>query len=713
MLFGTRSHIRALAQVQTVYLNYFGLSEASFSITPDPQYLFLSEQHREALAHLLYGAGENGGFVMLTGEVGTGKTTICRAFLEQTPVEVDVALVLNPAMTAIELMHAICQEFGLAVPAANVSIKGLVDRLNAFLLDAHARGRHPVLMIDEAQNLCPRVLEQVRLLTNLETSKHKLLQIFLIGQPELREVLASPELRQLNQRITARFHLSPLSARETAAYVDHRIAIAGVERPLFTAAALREVYRRSRGVPRLINLICDRSLLGAAVTRRMQVSPAIVRRAARELLGAPRPAPKGRRRSPIIASAAAAVLALAVGAWIGASGLVQGVQQRVEQTQDLWAALQEAPDPVADAQEATANDAEAARAKLASSDGEGPAVGDEAAGELLASADAEAQDSADADGVTGSRSSSGASSGAIAGTSSGAVSGAISGAESAAGLGANSGSDAGSSDSGAAEGSGNDGSLASTIPDGSDAPARADGSSRPARAGLGPVGADDDDAVIPRIALARAALQVPEVAAADLPELTLDPGSPVPALVRRWGYEAEADVDCGGLSEHGLDCERVKSRWSDLRLLDRPAALRLQLDGESRYVLVTALDDEYAILQRDERLGRVPIATLDERWSGDVLMLWRIPPGGARMIGPGTAGEAVRWLREQLAALPDAPLSDVTSPTYDSDLREAVRAFQAGRGLAVDGIAGPRTLVMLNNALADSAIPRLSQSPTP
>ena len=268
-----------------MYLNYFGLSEASFSITPDPQYLFLSEQHREALAHLLYGAGENGGFVLLTGEVGTGKTTICRAFLEQTPEQVEVALVLNPAMTAIELMHAICQEFGVATPDHEDSVKVLVDRLNSFLLDAHARGRHPVVVIDEAQNLRPRVLEQVRLLTNLETSKQKLLQIFLIGQPELREVLASRELRQLNQRITARFHLSPLSTRETAAYVDHRIAVAGVQRPLFSAAALREVHRHSRGVPRLINLICDRSLLGAAVSRRMQVTPSIVRRAAHELLG--------------------------------------------------------------------------------------------------------------------------------------------------------------------------------------------------------------------------------------------------------------------------------------------------------------------------------------------------------------------------------------------------------------------------------------------
>ncbi|MCF7985287.1 MAG: AAA family ATPase, partial [Thiohalocapsa sp.] len=254
-----------------MYPRYFGLKEASFSITPDPHYLFLSEQHREALAHLLYGAGDGGGFVLLTGEVGTGKTTVCRAFLEQLPSDVDVALVLNPAMTATELLHAICDEFRLDVPAAEQSVKALVDRLNGYLLDVHARGRRPVLIIDEAQNLRPKVMEQIRLLTNLETTKHKLLQIFLIGQPELRQMLASPDLRQLNQRITARFHLRPLGVRETAAYVDHRIAVAGVDRPLFTAAALREVHRRSGGVPRLINLLCDRALLGAAVSRQMQV----------------------------------------------------------------------------------------------------------------------------------------------------------------------------------------------------------------------------------------------------------------------------------------------------------------------------------------------------------------------------------------------------------------------------------------------------------
>lgn len=270
-----------------MYADYFGLKEASFSITPDPQYLYLSQRHREALAHLLYGADGNGGFVQLTGEVGTGKTTICRAFMEQIPEQVDLALILNPALTVVELLQAICQEFHIPLVRDETSRMILVDKLNRYLLEAHANGRRPVLMIDEAQNLAPEVLEQLRLLTNLETSKHKLLQIFLIGQPELQEMLQRQELRQLAQRITARYHLTPLNESETAEYIRHRLAVAEVERPLFNRPALRQIHKLSGGVPRLINMLCDRALLGAFATHRQTVDAAIVKRAANELQGAP------------------------------------------------------------------------------------------------------------------------------------------------------------------------------------------------------------------------------------------------------------------------------------------------------------------------------------------------------------------------------------------------------------------------------------------
>ena len=269
-----------------MYLSFFGLNEKPFAITPDPRYLYLSERHAEALAHLLYGINEAGGFVQLTGEVGTGKTTIVRSLLAQTPKNAEIALILNPRMTAPEFLLTICEEIGIGVPDSSTeSLKDLVDVLSHYLLRAHGAGRRVVLVVDEAQNLAPAVLEQVRLLTNLETNTQKLLQIILIGQPELRELLGRNELRQLAQRITGRYHLHPLSRDETVAYVRHRLRVAGATNDIFSAAALSEIYRLSVGVPRVINVICDRALLGAYSMDRHRVTATLVRHAASEVFG--------------------------------------------------------------------------------------------------------------------------------------------------------------------------------------------------------------------------------------------------------------------------------------------------------------------------------------------------------------------------------------------------------------------------------------------
>ncbi|MDB6012692.1 MAG: ral secretion pathway protein [Gammaproteobacteria bacterium] len=269
-----------------MYLSFFGLNEKPFAITPDPRYLYLSERHAEALAHLLYGITEAGGFVQLTGEVGTGKTTIVRSLLAQTPKNAEIALILNPRMTAPEFLLTICEEIGIGVPDSSTeSLKDLVDVLSHYLLRAHGAGRRVVLVVDEAQNLAPSVLEQVRLLTNLETNTQKLLQIILIGQPELRELLGRNELRQLAQRITGRYHLHPLSRDETAAYVRHRLRVAGATNDIFSAAALSEIYRLSVGVPRVINVICDRALLGAYSMDSHRVTSTLVRHAASEVFG--------------------------------------------------------------------------------------------------------------------------------------------------------------------------------------------------------------------------------------------------------------------------------------------------------------------------------------------------------------------------------------------------------------------------------------------
>lgn len=299
-----------------MYLDYYGLREPPFSITPDPRYVFLSERHRDALAHLLYGIGKggSGGFVQLTGEVGTGKTTLCRLLLEQLPENTRVALVLNPKLSPVELVETVCEELKLPIEGKRGSLKALTDTLNAFLLDAYAEGLRVVLIVDEAQNLSIESLEQVRLLTNLETPTQKLLQIILLGQPELRTLLERPDLRQLAQRITARYHLTPLDAAETEAYVRHRMAVAGCKRVPFSRLGLKALYQRSGGIPRLVNIIADRALMAGYAREQDSIGERLVDRAADETL--PGHARYWLRRYGRWAAAAALLLALAAGfAW--------------------------------------------------------------------------------------------------------------------------------------------------------------------------------------------------------------------------------------------------------------------------------------------------------------------------------------------------------------------------------------------------------------
>lgn len=269
-----------------MYAEYFGLKEAPFSISPDPHYFYISQGHREALAHLMYGVKVDGGFVLLTGEVGTGKTTVCRCLLEQIPENCEIAFILNPKLSSVELLAAICDEFGVPYPAGTGSIKDLVDRLNNFLLTIHAKDRRAILIIEEAQNLSVEVLEQIRLLTNLETSQRKLLQIIMLGQPELRELLARPELRQLSQRITARYHLGPLTKKEISAYVHYRLSVAGLVRgELFPRPVIKKLSRLTGGVPRLLNIICDRALLGTYIQGKEKIDKRTLVDAATEVSG--------------------------------------------------------------------------------------------------------------------------------------------------------------------------------------------------------------------------------------------------------------------------------------------------------------------------------------------------------------------------------------------------------------------------------------------
>lgn len=268
-----------------MYKDYFGFRELPFSIAPDPKYLYLSGQHREALAHLLYGVGDQGGFVLLTGEVGTGKTTVCRSLLEQLPEHCDLAYVVNPRQSVTELLRSICDEFGIYYYYEGQGENYLVDLINEFLLNLHAKGRNAILLIDEAQNLSVEVLEQLRLLTNLETNQKKLLQLILIGQPELKEMLSQQALRQLGQRITARFHLEALSLADAEHYISHRLELAAFRGTLFDPKAIRLIHARSRGIPRLINVICDRCLLAAYSSNANIIDSQLANSAMVEVLG--------------------------------------------------------------------------------------------------------------------------------------------------------------------------------------------------------------------------------------------------------------------------------------------------------------------------------------------------------------------------------------------------------------------------------------------
>ncbi|WP_455206027.1 AAA family ATPase [Kaarinaea lacus] len=247
----------------------------------------MSERHREALAHLVYGVSSDGGFILLTGEVGTGKTTISRCLLDQIPENSNIAMILNPKLLAGELLATICDELHIKYPDGNTSIKVFIDCIFEYLLEQNAQGRKTVVIIEEAQNLTPDVLEQLRLLTNLETNQRKLMQIIMLGQPELLDILAQPELRQLEQRITARYHLMPLTQKETIDYVNHRLGVAGARErdPIFTLAALKKIYKYSSGVPRKINLLCDRALLGAYVHNVKTVDAKTVKKSVKEVVG--------------------------------------------------------------------------------------------------------------------------------------------------------------------------------------------------------------------------------------------------------------------------------------------------------------------------------------------------------------------------------------------------------------------------------------------
>jgi general secretion pathway protein A len=683
-----------------MYWEYFELEENPFSISPDPRYLYMSKRHQEALAHLVYGVSEGGSFVLLTGEVGTGKTTVCRCLIEELPDSVELAFILNPRVDEVELLATICDEFAIPTPRHGPTLKLLVDRLNERLLEAHARGRRAVLMIDEAQNLSPAVLEQVRLLTNLETTTQKLLQIVLVGQPELNDLLKRKGLRQLDQRITARYHLEPLSRRETAGYIAHRVGVAGVTHEIFTSAAVHTIYRRSGGTPRLINTICDRCLLGAYAEDRQRVGTRLVRGAASEVLGV-----QARRRGAPRWLAGAAAGAVVVAAVV-ADPLGLGLPARLgygppahEVAAVAPFAVQDdavsRPPPAAEAPEA-AQPASPEPATLRPEDrgDEPPAllppppppVGEpEASGrDGAAASDSVAENVTPAD---------------PAGTE--VFEAAL---------------------------------FAAAEPVAPPAPPAAPSPTVVAPTEESPVGPPIDRgppsaavdgepaaAEAPPMEVAALAAPLPVAETTDRPaegpsvlaDLLERPGTlgdmeaALTSLFRRWGFDygqLGGVTPCRKARYANLRCLQGRTTWHELRLADRSAVIALRVpDGRRVHAALVHLGDDDAVLEIDGREMETTVAELSPLWSGDFLLLWRPPPLFVREMREGHDGEDVAWLAELHGETP----GQTQNTLFDAALLDRLRSFQRDRGLLVDGIAGPRTIIQINTSAGVPDLPTL------
>ncbi|MBI5719938.1 MAG: AAA family ATPase [Burkholderiales bacterium] len=627
-----------------MYAEFFGLSKDPFSIAPDPRFLFMSEKHREALAHLLYGVGGGGGFVLLTGEIGAGKTTVCRAFLEQIPKHCDVAYIFNPKLTVTELLQSVCEEFHIALPerqaengrsgkgggSASLTVKDYVDAINRFLLAAHAAGRSAVLIIDEAQSLAAEVLEQLRLLTNLETHERKLLQIILIGQPELRDMLSSPGLEQLAQRVIARCHLGALTAGETVRYVQHRLAVAGSSGGTtvpFDPEAMSRLFQLTSGVPRRINLLAGRAMLGAYAHGHNQVDRQTVEQAAREVFDV-------RRGGGARAAAARAGADGRAARSGGSSGSGSG----------------------------------GGRSRPAPFAGSGPMR----EGGLLVPGHwtPRLAFAVAAGGVIGLALALGIGAWAFRDAWLGGAAGA------ATGLAAASAPAAKASAGGAVAAA--SGVMASASSPASSPSAVASGVVAGSASAAGPAEVRQDD---PAMLLAAA---------------WADEASAWRALATAWKTPlGEGDVCGRAAAAAGLACFRTRGGLAAVRQLGRPGLVLLRQRDEPPVVaLLVALDEHGATLQTAGRHWKLGFAALASVWKGDFATLWRTPPGwrefSAAASAPALPASTRAWVNERLAG---AGVGDATQP-----MRERIWAYQVAQGLPPDGRLGPLTMMQLGRS---------------
>ena len=644
-----------------MYTAYYGFSEKPFNITPDPKFVFLSRQHREALAHLLYGIRERGGFIEITGEIGAGKTTLCRTLLGHLDDDTSAALIFNPDLTATELLQSINEELG--IPIEGVSKKALVNALNTHLLAEREKDRNVVLIIDEAQDLQPSVLEQIRLLSNLETDTEKLIQIVLMGQPELREILARPELKQLNQRITVRYHLASLDREETARYIEHRLDVAGgANKVRFTANALRSIHRRTRGIPRLINVLCDRCLLAGFSAGVKTIAPALVTASLREIKGMPVKGAMHRSRPLVKSLAAVVVILVAVGGFVlfdreespRTEGNRLGLNPEAAQFPAETTVLIQSGSPLHAAERisSTTPDAPPADRSLPLMNGKVSPLADEPEEEdRLEKLDHRGQDGARWKGVDV-------------------------GPQVPIPL--------------------KEGFLEEEAPSSMETLRTREGDVPGSSANI--------------IRSARAYL------------LSLSPRESLEGSLRaistQWSVKTPLDLPYSGPvsanlnqfdSATGLEHLPAFGNLGLLRVLDLPALLEINLPGEQepRFLALTKIHGDFGVFSPwDEEGMRVPLSLLDELWYGRAYVFWKDFESLPDLLGPGSVEEEVGWLQDTLKRL--GLFRGEPTLIYGEETQRAVHALQRANNLTGDGIFGPFTKIILYRSAEEYSMPSLS-----
>ena len=675
-----------------MYLKYFGLTERPFSIAPDPQYLYMSARHREAMAHLSYGLSQGGCFIVLTGEVGTGKTTLCRNLLADLPENVNAALILNPNINRRELLETVCDELKLSYPEGQ-SKKKLLDAINEHLLVAYAENKHTVLIIDEAQLLSPTVLEQVRLLTNLETTKSKLLQIILIGQPELSEVLARNDLRQLSQRVTARYHLPAISAGDIQEYVNFRLEVAGCKKPLFSAQALKLLHQLSEGIPRKINVLADQALLGAYANSQLIVDTRTLKTAAGDVLGNKS---KGIELSSFNSkwrwgSLVALLLLINIAGWWFYGQKLSRPVSTPQQVQTIEAPL---ISEVASENQSLVEYVDSSISELGS---EADVVEEsDKLAEALGGLASEPLNDIDSDLAT-------------------------------------------------------DTSAKLENPaDGTPKPAATIDLSQLSTSAPEEVLASTKDNTIESgaVVFSEEFLEPTPVESeslstvTDLTEVTFDEqpqafsqpsylanssfGRVLEASSDRTGRVAafrnlasawDADLSgrifrplCEELAIVLINCLPV-SDWSTLLRLNRPTIMVLSHNGVQHRVILHQLEGPIASVLVGEQTYDLPVSELVDRWSGNALLFWRPSSLGSEFLQLGDRSASIPLIRTRinsiLSSLNLAAMENETSVVFDAELAERIGEVQRRYGILADGKVGQETYLLINELLNASEVPTL------